>query len=255
MDCCIRNRTDLAYAFVDGYLDTSGDYDGVRLLPMFAAYRSVVRAKIAALRYEQAAEPEVHAKLERQLRWPLQQHARGVGTIYVTCGLSGSGKSHWAKQLLTRLPALRLRSDVLRKTQHGMAPLASSGSSIGEGLYTQGASADLYARLGEYAADLARLGEYVLVDAAYLQFEQRDVLYKAAEQVGAAVKLLYFTAPKAVLVERIQRRNAAGADPSEADSTVLDWQIEHAQLPTADEPTVEIDTTSIDLEALLALIS
>ena len=46
MDCLVRARSDLAYAFVDGYLDASGDYSGAMLLGYYAAYRSTVRAKV-----------------------------------------------------------------------------------------------------------------------------------------------------------------------------------------------------------------
>jgi aminoglycoside phosphotransferase family enzyme len=49
MDCDSRSRADLGYAFLDGYLDVTGDYDGLRLLTYFVAYRSLVRVKVNAL--------------------------------------------------------------------------------------------------------------------------------------------------------------------------------------------------------------
>jgi aminoglycoside phosphotransferase family enzyme len=135
MDCAVRGCAELGYAFVDGYLDESGDYDGVALLPMFAAYRSVVRAKIAALRFEQSADAASRQKLATHLTWPLDQYARPTGNLYITCGLSGSGKSFWADQLVPEIQSLRLRSDVMRKSQHGLAPLDLSDSAVGGGLY------------------------------------------------------------------------------------------------------------------------
>jgi len=255
MDCGIRGRADLGYAFVDGYLDGSGDYDGVELLPMFAAYRSVVRAKIAALRYEQVPDDAVRRKLEIHLGWPLEQAARPTGTLWVTCGLSGSGKSYWADQLVPEFPALRLRSDVMRKSLHGLAPLDDSGSGVGEGIYESGRSEAVYAGLADHAANLLGQGEHVIVDAACLKSRQRSILYDAARNLGATCRLLYFTAPEPVLRQRIAARAAQGGDPSEADAEVLGWQIESFEPPGPDEPVVELATPSLSLAKLRRMLN
>jgi len=254
MDCAVRGRADLGYAFVDGYLDESGDYHGVELLPMFAAYRSVVRAKIAALRFEQSGDAVSRQKLATHLAWPLQQHARPTGNLYVTCGLSGSGKSYWADQLVSEIQSLRLRSDVMRKSQHGLAPLDRSESTVGGGLYASDASSRVYESLAEHAASLLSQGEHVIVDAACLKFRQREQLYAAAHALGASVQLLYFTAPRDELQSRIASRSARGGDPSEADAAVLAWQVENFEVPSADEPVIELDTTTLELARLRGLL-
>jgi aminoglycoside phosphotransferase family enzyme/predicted kinase len=255
MDCCVRDRADLAYAFVDGYLVTSGDYSGLRLLPMFAAYRSVVRAKIAALRYAQSAEPEVWQKLQRHLSWPQMQETRMTGRLIISCGMSGSGKSYWASQLVATLPSLRLCSDVLRKILHGYAPLESSQSRLGQNLYREGASAQVYDTLAEYSAGLLALGENVIIDAACLKKSQREVLYKAAQSVAAPFVVLYFTAPPEVLLDRIETRQAAGNSPSEADAKVHRWQLGAFEPPDCSESVISIDTCNMTLSKLLALLS
>ncbi len=255
MDCCVRERRDLAYAFVDGYLDVSGDYEGVQLLPMFADYRSVVRAKVAALRYEQSGAAEDRERVDLHLRWSRDWQSRPTGKLWVMCGLSGSGKSYWAEQLLPQLPALRLRSDVLRKTLHGLDPLQDSGSAVGAGLYKPQSSDRVYADLARYAVGLLELGEHVIVDAACLHKAQRQVLYEAAAAIGADVGLLFCTAPEALLRQRISKRQSARQDPSEADLAVLDWQLEHFARPTADEPVITIDTTDMTVQRLLALLA
>lgn len=255
MDCCIRDRVDLAYAFVDGYLDVTGDYAGAHLLRMFANYRSVVRAKIAALRYDQVAETKAAEKLMQHIRWPLQLYARGLGKVFITCGLSGSGKSHWARQLVSVLPAVRLRSDVMRKVQHGIAPLADSASALGEGLYEHKSSDAVYQELASHAAELARVGEHVIIDAACLKYAQRRVLYESVKAVGAEVELLYFTAPDEVLRQRIASRQVRGDDPSEADVGVLDWQIVEIEAPYGTESFIEIPTVGLELADLVARFS
>ena len=49
MDLISHGRANLAYSFLNRYLETSGDYAGVRLLPFYAIYRALVRAMVDAL--------------------------------------------------------------------------------------------------------------------------------------------------------------------------------------------------------------
>ena len=93
MDCCVRGREDLGYAFIDGYLDQSGDYAGVALLPLYARYRAMVRAKVAALQLEQSFQSRKLDMLNALVAWATRQRCRGPGQLVVTCGVSGSGKS------------------------------------------------------------------------------------------------------------------------------------------------------------------
>ncbi len=255
MDCCVKGRGDLGYAFVDGYLNGSGDYVGVQLLPMFAAYRSVVRAKIAALRYEQAQEKQVFENMQRHLAWASQLAARPPGRLWVTCGYSGSGKSYWAKRLVPHLHGIRLRSDVWRKAQHGLLPLSPSHSDVGEGLYGAETSQQVYESLAELATQLLKQGEHVLVDAASLAESQRQTLALAAAQVGAQTTVLHFTAPKSLLLERIAARAQKSNDPSEADADVLDWQMANFPAPNQQQQSaydvVSVDTTKLTLTDLL----
>ena len=58
MDCEVRNRSDLAHAFLDSILEHSGDYRGVALLGFYLVYRSMVRAKVAALQAKKADDAD-----------------------------------------------------------------------------------------------------------------------------------------------------------------------------------------------------
>jgi predicted kinase len=252
MDLCVRGAEPLAYAFLDGYLDQSGDYEGAPLLPLFAEYRSVVRAKVAALRHAQTQAESDVAKLRRHLDWASQRLERGSGALWVTCGLSGSGKSYWGAQLVAPLQALRLRSDVLRKATHGLARDAASQSGIGAGIYSPDSSGAVYAQLAAIAEDLLSQGENVLIDAACLTRAQRAVFSEAAGRVGACCTVLYFTAPQEVLRKRIDARRTEGRDPSEADTGVLAWQLERLEVPGPDEPTIVVETEGLELADVLA---
>lgn len=257
MDCLVRERADLGYGFLDGYLDASGDYDGVCLLPFYTAYRAMVRAKVAALRSAQGGSDEARellARSRRLLGFGTGWMTRPPGRLVLTCGLSGSGKSHVAKRLLTRLPAVRLRSDVARKARAGVAPGESAAADVDQGLYAASRVRDTYDHLRDVAEDLLRSGERVIVDATFIEARLRTSFLEMADGVGAAAVILYCHAPEAVLLERVTARNAAGRDPSDATPAVLAAQRQRFEVPQERVVAFDTDTTLDDpsLERLVA---
>jgi uncharacterized protein len=247
MDCLVRGRTDLGYAFLDGYLNVAGDYSGVRLLPFYALYRAMVRAKVAALRESQraaeqtrqsAATPAPSARA--YLAWMDSRLSRQAGALVLMCGLSGSGKSYLAERLAPRLPAVRLRSDVARKVAAGLAVDASAASSVGEGLYRSEVTAAVYDHLAEVAVELLRRGEHVIVDATFLDGERRRRFLALAETVGSQATVLWCDAPLAVLRKRVEARAAAGGAASDADLAVLESQRRKFQAPA--EKVLRVDS-------------
>ncbi len=253
MDTSVQEKESLAHAFIDGYLGETGDYAGAVLLGLFSRYRAMVRAKVAALRFEQTSADEDWAHSDRYCQWALERGQTSPQLI-ITHGLSGSGKSFWARQLVEQLHAIRIRSDVLRKTQHGLTPLDQSDSEPGGGLYTSATSADLYEAMAAIAVDLLKEGQNVIVDAACLQKQQRETLTGAGTLAGARCCLLSFTAPRDVLERRIVERSRDGTDPSEADLKVLDWQVENAEPVAPEEDAFVVDTTELTMKQLLSLI-
>ncbi|MEM1434839.1 MAG: AAA family ATPase [Pseudomonadota bacterium] len=252
MDCLVRDRPDLAYAFLDGYLNAAGDYDGLSLVPYFARYRSLVRAKVAALRLAQVpGERAASDKLERHLGWAAAHSQRPAGDLLIMNGVSGTGKSFWAEQLVPALGAMRLRSDVLRKAEFAAAD--TTARHLRAGLYEASVSEQVYVRLAELSEALLRAGETVIVDAACLQRSSRALLQRAAEKAGAKVRILRLTAPDAVLAARIEARQRTGNDASDADVEVLRWQQADEQPPVApQESVVTVDTGNLNLTRLLA---
>lgn len=241
MDCHFRGRVALAYRFLDGYLDSSGDYDGARLLHYFSAYRSVVRAKVAALRWVQAPEEAGERQFVAHIDWAADWLRRPPGALILTCGLSGSGKSYLAARLLAQLPAIRLRSDVARKKLAGLSVLESSGSGIDSGLYDPARSDETFSYLADTAVGLLQAGENVIVDATFIERSRRDQFVALAQTLGSATTILYCEAPVALLKTRIAARAAGGEDPSEADEKVLAMQMARFDRPTGDEPVVTVD--------------
>jgi uncharacterized protein len=246
MDCVVRGRADLAYAFVDGYLDQTGDYQGACLLPLYAAYRSLVRAKVAALRWGQAEEGEAAAIEQRlldHLRWAGDWLCRPPGLLLMMCGLSGSGKSFLAERLAPLLPALRLRSDVARKARRKARRKVPAGPPAGDDLYQASQRQAVYDDLLEVTTDLLVSGEHVIVDATFLTESARRPFHERAAALGSRALVIYCDAPIDVLRQRIEARSAAGGDPSDADLAVLEHQRVTLQPPLG--AVLQVDTRDV----------
>ena len=252
MDCCVRDRADLGYAFLDRYLERSGDYAGVATLRFYLVYRSMVRAKVAALRAQSAGDGAARGTFEAHVAFARERAFERPAAIVLMCGVSGSGKSWLAERLVPRFAAVRVRSDVERKRLAALEPLARSGSNLDEGLYTAEATDALYRRLEQCAAAAVDGGERVILDATFSNAARRAQIRALASRRGVRCVTLNCTAPRALLIERIERRARSHADPSEATVAVLERQLQRHEPPTDAEPSVmTLDTSEpIDVEAV-----
>ncbi|HZP85246.1 MAG TPA: AAA family ATPase [Burkholderiales bacterium] len=249
MDLRVRERADLALRFLNTYLEASGDYAGVRLLPYYVIYRALVRAKVAAMRASQpdlVGEP-AHAywtKCRTHLRFAHEATLWRAPLLVISHGLSGAGKTACSQILVEVLEAIRVRSDVERKRLCGLNATARTGAAVGAGLYHEDVSMRTYARLLDLAEQMLCAGQSVLIDAAFLLEAQRAQFRALARRLGVPFAIASFTAPDHVLRERIAARARAGKDASEANIEVLEHQLRtHEPLTAIEQPySVVFDT-------------
>ncbi|NOT67800.1 MAG: AAA family ATPase [Methylophilaceae bacterium] len=226
MDLLDHNRADLAFRFLNGYLELTGDYAGVKVLRFYLAYRAMVRAKISAIRaHQQNAQP---AQIKDSLAACRSYMALAVTclarkqALIITHGLPGCGKTTVAQVLLERLQAIRIRSDVERKRLFGLTPLQLSCSSIADGIYSTDATQRTYTRLHEIARGLLNAGFPVIVDAAFLKHAEREQFHQLAREMSVPFVILNVQAQADTLRRRILQRQEQARDASEANLAVLD---------------------------------
>ena len=257
MDLEVRGYRPLAYRFVNAYLERGGDYAGLRGLRYYAVYRALVRAKVDRIRASQAglgeaARQQAIGEARRFLDYARQATTAAASTLIITHGPSGAGKTQVAQALLERLGAIRLRSDVERKRLQGLAPLACGEAGIGDGLYAAANTEATYAELARLARLAIEAGFPVVVDAAFLERWQRDLLRALAEELHAHFLILDCSAPPAVLRARVAERARQGDDASDAGLAVLEHQLRSAE-PLSDEERVAalaIDTAAEEPSAI-----
>jgi uncharacterized protein len=207
-----------------------------------------VRAQVAALRAQQAASESARVQalgaLQRDLRCAASLAAlrRERPLLLLACGLSGSGKSTVALELLQSLGAVRVRSDVERKRLAGVAVTARPTPAQAHGLYGAAMTQRTYARLNGLARTLLNAGLNVIVDAAALRRHEREALRAAAAAEDAEFHVVECLAPEGVMRERIARRLADDRDASDATLAVLDLQLRVREPLASEERALRLDT-------------
>jgi len=258
MDLLFHKRHDLAYRYLNSYLQLTGDYRGLTVLRYYLLYRALVRAKVALLKAGQIGDAAASASARRDADMHIELADSFIQSrqaqLILMHGLSGSGKTWLSDRLMTALPAVRLRSDVERKRIHGQIIEAHYSDAPGEGLYSQAAAQRTYRELAELAECVCRAGWTVIVDAAFLEKWQRRIFQDLAARLAVPWVILDCQAPVSVLSSRVTQRLEMGMDASEANTAVLQHQLETAQsLDVSErERSLSVETQSdIDVDAVI----
>lgn len=243
MDLKAHGHGDLAFRFLDAWLQHSGDYAGLQVWRFYAVYRALVRAMASGLG---PRNPDAEARPDYlACATQLAAQPEGGARLMITHGFSGSGKSSVALQLLCAAGAVRVRSDVERKRLYGLAPLARSAG-LGLDIYNAQATRRTFERLEACARDALLAGYPVIVDAAFLAHAERRRFETLAAEIRVPFTILDCRADEAMLRRRVAERNAAGTDASEAGMAVLERQLEGHEPLEADERALAIEVSTQD---------
>ncbi|WP_235557259.1 bifunctional aminoglycoside phosphotransferase/ATP-binding protein [Methyloglobulus morosus] len=249
-----------AYRFLNRYLQHTGDYQGLALLRYYLTYRALVRAKVTLLRKAQNSETSACEQILSDYTDFADLAERFTKTspvmLIITHGFSGSGKSTYASQLAEKIGAIQIRSDIERKRLFGYSAHEATHSDIESGVYTQEAGQRTYRHLVGLAKTVVDAGFSVIIDAAFLKVEQRELFRKLADECRIKFSIIDFQASEETLCNRIKQRQL---NPSEATIAVLHQQQQAAQ-PLSDEEknhvvTINTERNGHALEQLLTALS
>jgi aminoglycoside phosphotransferase family enzyme/predicted kinase len=243
MDLIFNQRTDLAYAFLNSWLQETGDYQALEVLRFYLVYRAMVRVKVASVRLQQTNGQDARARadLGRYLDLAVGlTRGHAPPRLVIMHGLSGSGKTWVSQRLMCALPAVRVRSDVERKRLHGLPARQSAAAAPGAGLYAPEATDLTYRALQDACASGLAAGFHMIADATFADRARRARFTDLARSVGAQPVILQCVAEPALLRRRLRRRSAAGTDASDADLQVLASQLRTFEAPAAGERSLVV---------------
>jgi len=236
MDLVHYSQRLAANVLFNGYLSGAADdhLDGLGLLPLFLSMRAAIRAHVLFTRSEQSSahgevawqEAKSYFDLASRLIRPVAPRLIAIG------GLSGTGKSVLARELAGLIGpspgAVIVRSDVVRKRLFDVGETTK----LPKAAYRAETTQRVYDLLAATAERILAQGHSVILDAAFIQENERAAVAAVARKHNAAFSGLFLTADLAIRMARIERRQGDASDATrevavmqEAFATGhVDWQ-------------------------------
>lgn len=228
MELSFAGRHDLARIVAEVYFSETNDDTGRSLLPLFAAYRSAVRAKVAAILGSELEIPhpdrdEALARSRAHWLWSLselEEPSRRPALVLVS-GLPGTGKSTLSRELADAAHFDEvLRTDVVRKDFGAKSALPVGSADLYSAARTERTYDECWCR----ARKQLLVGGRVIVDATFQRESFRHRFLQLALDCGARAVWLECNAPAEVVQQRLLSRHS---DPSDADWPVYQFVREH----------------------------
>ncbi|HVX75573.1 MAG TPA: AAA family ATPase [Bradyrhizobium sp.] len=210
--------------------------DALRLFPLFLSMRAAIRSLVLFTRCEQdagqdstAADAKSYFELALHLIMPARPSLVAIG------GRSGTGKTVLARSLAGLVApspgAVVLRSDIIRKELFGVGDFTA----LPESAYRPEVSERVYRTMDERARDIIAQGFSVILDAAFLQQNERHAAALAAREIGATFRPIFLTADSATRQSRVGARRH---DASDATRDIAARQ-DNMDIGQLDWPTVD----------------
>ncbi|MBS3819948.1 AAA family ATPase, partial [bacterium] len=149
--------------------------------------------------------------------------------LVIFSGLPGTGKTSAAEELSRQLRAERLTTDELRRRIDKHPD------------YSQKHKRSIYAALMKEAEKCIQKGKKVILDGTFFKQEMRQRARELAQKHDESFYVVFVTCPQGIVKKRLEKREKAGADASEADFRV--YKIIQKQFEEIEDPDYIIDTS------------
>jgi aminoglycoside phosphotransferase family enzyme/predicted kinase len=239
MDLDYNGFADIGQELLAGYALSADDPEIFLLVDFYKCYRAHVRCKVECLRYgagdlsrPEAGLAKARARSYFELAWRYAE-IFSRQTIWIVCGLSGSGKSTIAAELGKRMNLKCYRSDVIRKRLFGLSPEQQVVTPFGESIYTPAASDKTYEQLLREARKDVSRGRSVVLDATFGKLQYRAIALRLAKEMEANVIFIECRCRQPLLHQRLTAR--------EEQKSISDARLQHLEAQSrAFEPLDEL---------------
>ena len=141
-------------------------------------------------------------------------------SLVILCGLPGTGKSYFARELIRRAPFVWLNSDRTRKLL------------VDRPSYSRREHRRVFSAMHVLTKGYLRDGYSVVFDATNLNENVRRPLYDSADEAGVAPLIIRFTASSELVRRRLTDRAEGVGEASQSDAT---WDV-YSRMAVADQP-------------------
>lgn len=250
MECDRLNADAIGDQVLRAYGELSGDCPSAQLVDFYRCYRACVRAKVAAIRAEQANGQraarwrESAQYLELARRYSESLAPRLLVTVG---GLMGTGKTTLSEEIAAHLVGRLLHTDEVRQE------LISGGVSIGEdtpptygvGRYSPANRQLIYSEMLRRLPQLFAANPSVVLDGTFGNAATRDMFAEAARELGARYVHVECHCSQEVSLHRVAQRLESGKSASEARPEFYQSQVDEYEPPVANSWSrlARVDTT------------
>ncbi|MDO9262354.1 MAG: AAA family ATPase [Desulfosalsimonadaceae bacterium] len=225
MDIDFEGHPEFAENLVNEYVRRTKDSDIFVLFDFYKCYRAVVRCKINCIRISEGglSDPEkdqIISETGKYLELAYQYAVRFTRpTLWVVCGLPGSGKSAVSGELARVFGIRTFNSDVIRKQLFGVAAGTHLNLAPEASVYSMEATALTYGRLLLLAQEEIEKGNSVILDATFSRAHHRAEAVRLAKDMDANIIFVECVLADHLLKERLRQR--------EKTVSVSDARIQH----------------------------
>ena len=240
MDLFAHQKGVNANLLFNRWVQRTHDYEGLALLNLYASYRAMVRAKIAAIECQQdpANKQAQQALIDKiHLAWQFLQPKKQL--LVLMHGCTGSGKTYYAEQIAGALNAVILNSDIIRKKTLGVGLERISDTKKLKKVYSDDANEITYQTLLKHTKALLRAGHHVVVDASFTQAKSRAPFLACAKELNIETRIVSPIIDEERLMENLDWRETTG-DISDGNLMVWQKQNKNAEPLDAKERAIEI---------------
>ena len=261
MDLEAQGDRTLADELVGRYMASTQDETLPLLQPLHRAFRAFVRGKVESIGAHAAEVPAAQraALAESAARYfrlaSTYAERRVAPCLVVLCGPSGTGKSTIGGALASRIGAVMISSDAVRKRLAGLDPHTRVPEEFRSGLYSPEMTQRTYEEMRRRATEHLAAGHPVVLDATHSQTDERRAAVALARAAGVPVVIVALTLSDDAALARIEQRQVGTLTTSDATPEVYRRQVEQFEPPRqAEGPLLVVDAAD-DVSALVERIA
>lgn len=209
MDLEYNNRFDLSSAFLESYINYSGDSEILGVLRFYKSYRAYVRGKVMSFLLDEeevSEEQKMKALTSAKGYFGLAYSYLMQPTLTIMAGLVGTGKSAVAVSLGEATGAPVVRSDEARKRLAGIQPDEHRYEDYEKGIYSEEFTEKTYSELLKEGSEALGGGRSIVLDASYKNRAERERAAALAREKGARFFIIECVCDEEVVRARLTKR-------------------------------------------------
>ena len=244
-----HNQSILADEICGLYIASAGDKYLSLLHNYHKFLRALIRGKvegIAANSDSIDAYTKKKNKLNSEIFFELAEKYTLKDNSPIICsigGLSGSGKSVIAGVIASRIGAVYLSSDVIRKELFKIPLYEHLENDRSSDIYNYEANISVYNELRKQATEFVNQGFSVIIDAAHLLYHERQETITMMKSLSIDSCFLWIESSSDLIEQRINKRMNSKYYISDADINIYNNQLDYIEDIQNNENIITVSNT------------